>query len=152
MEPAWKTTLATMVMMFNNQRCGSIPWKVARNTAGQTTQKLHSSRGSAHNMQTLQSVRDATAKQVIREGLLSLVWPLAVWIVVIMVRNTAFAERIKIYDKKIAPIVKYVITLAEVTLILALFSNEITVGPACKSHWCKVKMDVRSIWRSTKWA
>ena len=42
-----------------------------------------------------------------------------------MVRNTAFAERIKIYDKKIAPIVKYVITLAEVTLILALFSNEI---------------------------
>ena len=27
-----------------------------------------------------------------------------------------------------------------------------TVGPACKSHWCKVKMDVRSIWPRPKLA
>ena len=87
-------------MMFNNQMSGSIPWEVAGNTAGKTTQMLHSSRGSARNMQTHHCVQDAIAKRVIREGLLLLVSPLAVCIVVVMVRNTVFGERIKIYDKK----------------------------------------------------
>ena len=72
---------------------GSLMLKVARHSAGQTIQRLFSSHGSAKIMQHSHYIRDAFAKQELREGHLMMVSPLAVCIVVVLVRNTTFASK-----------------------------------------------------------